>query len=482
MAVTPPPPGRFHIAFDSTTLDHTPAWTRIDNHPNLVTRYQIDRGRQYELDRTDSGRATVEIADKDGLLDPTNPSSPYYPNKIQPMKQAMLCRKNPVDGTWYTRYRGFIDEWDYSFDPSQRVNRLTVSLSDLYEVFSQTQFIPGAFGDEPPIEVLEAYGDQVFYYNARVDYRIGQLICDAFELTPPPPTPPYTWPAKVHAFAVIFSGNVEVRGQIYSPGESVMTAIQEAADAEFPGVANVYVDSHGRLVFHGRLAKFDPTGVASGTTDDRWDYHQFRAGDGAAAESDPPMARIRAFGFNRGASKIINQAQALPAKTYIASPAGGGTDPTTDEVRGQLYEDATSKGLYGIRSWTVQDLQTRNGFLGDPETSSRTGSLEETKKFAKYYVDNFRDPNNRVAEIQFKSIRPGEPGATETWRLLSKADISDRITVTIDSPGGGGFDHVPYFIEGIHETCSPLNPDMDYVEMTLDLSPQALFTYNPWAP
>ena len=57
------PTGRFLIAFDDPTLEPDPTWTRIDSYPHLVTSYTIDRGRQYELDRTDTGRATVQIAD-----------------------------------------------------------------------------------------------------------------------------------------------------------------------------------------------------------------------------------------------------------------------------------------------------------------------------------------------------------------------------------------------------------------------------------
>ena len=70
------PVGRFNIAFDDPTLTWEPTWTRLDNTDNLVTSYTIDRGRQYELDTTDTGRATVEITDTDGILDPTNPPAP----------------------------------------------------------------------------------------------------------------------------------------------------------------------------------------------------------------------------------------------------------------------------------------------------------------------------------------------------------------------------------------------------------------------
>ena len=129
MSVDPTEPtgGRVFIAFDSAEmLTWEPTWTQIDSYANLVTSYTIDRGRQYELDHTDVGRAVVSIADVAGILDPTNGSGPYF-GQIEPLKQIALCRYNPVAGAWYTRYRGWIEELTYDFDPSQKVNRLTTA-------------------------------------------------------------------------------------------------------------------------------------------------------------------------------------------------------------------------------------------------------------------------------------------------------------------------------------------------------------------
>src|SRR5262249_29243456 len=116
------------------------------------------------------------------------------------------------------------------------------------------------------------------------------------------------------AMYVVFSGNVDVQPVVYSPGESVMTVIQEAADAEWPGVANVFCDRLGRLCFHGRHARFDPTGVASGASPGAWEYVQWTAGDRTAVLAHPGMARINRFAFNRGLSKIINRGLATPKR------------------------------------------------------------------------------------------------------------------------------------------------------------------------
>ena len=76
-------------------------------------------------------------------------------------------------------------------------------------------------------------------------------------------------------------------------------------------------------------------------------------------------------------------------------------------------------------------------------------------------------------------MHPDWPGATETWNLLSRIDIADSVEVTVDSPGGGGFTGQTFFVEGIHETSRPLNPDYDDIEITLDLSAAHLLRRQP---
>jgi hypothetical protein len=439
------PVGRFNIAFDDPTLTWAPTWTRLDSTPNLVASYTIDRGRQYELDQTDTGRATVEITDRDGILDPTNPTGPYY-GKIEPLLQAVVQRWNPISSAWRTRFRGFVEDYDYVFDPSQRLNKLVVSLVDLFEILAAVELTRPHFGDATTKG--EGLG-QVKYPSQTMDARIERILAEA------------GIPAS---FYVVFTGNVELYKSIYSPGESALIAIQEAVDAEWPGVSNAYVDRLGRLAVHGRLAKFYPAETAANAGSANWDYIEWQAGDGAAVQADTTgqLAHIRSFAFNRGLAKIINSAVATP--WAIADEA----------VEGQHYEDATSKAKYGVRSWSAQSLLTRKGLLDD------SSALVETKRFARYYVDNYKTPRNRITEIGFRTMRPGQDGATETWNLLARIDIADSLEITIDSPGGGGFTGASFFVEGIHETSRPLNPSYDDVELTLDLSPRAYFTQNPW--
>lgn len=430
-----------NFAPDDDTLEENPTWVRLDDDDNFVASYTIDRGRQFELDRTDGGRATVAINDRDGVLDPTNGGG-LYAGAIQPLLQIVLGRYNPVLAEWQTRFRGFISDYDYVFDPSQRVNRLVLSCVDLFEIMQAIEMLPGQFGDIPPT----ASAGQVFFDNANIDDRINQVYGNA---------------GLPSGFFVTFSGNVGLYETVYSPGESAMTAVQEAVDAEFPGVSNLYPDRFGRLVFHGRLAKFDPAAVIGDgpVPDSIWDWHHWHCGDGVAVAAAPStVAHLREFAFNRGLGQVIN--------TTIATPLG----IADADVAGQIpTPDATSVGKYGIRSWSAQNLLTKIG-LKDSSTA-----LVETKRFAQWRIDNYAVPRNRVTRLALRSMRPDWVGAPITWRVMCEADISDKLDVTVTSPGGGGFGAEPFFIEGVHEESKPLNPDYDDVTVAFDVSPAGLY-------
>jgi hypothetical protein len=352
-----------------------------------------------------------------------------------------LCRYNPVLDEWDQRFRGFVADMDYSLHPSQRMNQLTLSLVGIFELVNRIEMLPGVFGDTPPAGV-----DSVYFAAADMDVRILQVLGNA---------------SIDEAFSVVFSGNVDLKPTTYTPGESPLSAIQEAADAEFPGVSNVYEDRYGRLVVHGRLAKFDPGGVSSGVTDDVWDWHDWEAGDGAAVEADPAqLAHIRAFSFNRGYDKIVNS-------VFLSS--------IDQEIAAITDQDPASIGQYGYGSRSWPNLLTNTGLLGGGTTTA-----EELALFAEYFMDNYAQPVNRPTEITFRSKEPGTTGAAENWRLMSKVDISDRITITIGSPGGGGFTAEQFYVEGIRESSSPLNTEFDNDTVTLYVSPAEHFTTNPF--
>lgn len=445
------------LALDDPTLAPDPTWTDITAaQSSFVASISIDRGRVYELDQTDTSTATVEINDREGILDPTNVGGPYFSSDpgIQPLIQAKIELLNPVTDELTTIFRGYVEDFDYAFDSSQRVNKLTLSLVDAFAILSAIEMQgDGTFGDPLPPDVTGIFFDD----NEFVGKDTGSTTGRMFQVLGNA-----GWPTELQ---VLFTGNVSIQEAIYSPGETVLDVIQDAADAEFPGVANVYVDKIGRIVFHGRRAKFDPAAVAAEAGPDAWDFQQWIVGDGAKVTASPDTtAQIRVFAINFGLSKVINYASASPQNMTALN-----ADPAD-----QIVQDPTSIGVYGVRSWSKENLQTDQGSVDG------LGTLDETRLFAQFYIDNYAVPRRRISQISFKSMYPEDERAAANWALLCGVEIADQVNVFMGSPGGGGLSDVPFFVEGVHYDIQPLQPGYAFVTLTLDLSPQAYYSTNPF--
>jgi hypothetical protein len=101
------------IAFNADPNSTTTAsWTDVSTKLNAFTSH---RGRQYELAQSDVGTAGVSLDNRDGRFDPSNTSSPYYPNvKIY---RQMRIRANYA-GTTYSIVNGFVERWPQAWSDS----------------------------------------------------------------------------------------------------------------------------------------------------------------------------------------------------------------------------------------------------------------------------------------------------------------------------------------------------------------------------
>jgi hypothetical protein len=451
----------FSIAFSDPMLEPDPEWTRIDDWSGLVASYSIRRGRVDEMQKTGTGTAVVELNDREGFFDASNSFSPFFEAGIDG-KQAGLALWNPVDEEWVTIFRGFIEGYQYEIEPSGVVTRIQVELVDALDYLAGVELSPetaGHPGDAPE----ESLGD-VFYGSQQVDDRIDLVLTNA------------GWPG---ALSTVFSGNVQLKSTVYPPGTTALAALEDAADGEFPGVANLYVDKKGRVTFHGRHARFDPAGVIAGPPpipDDVWDFHEWNAGDGSITGTDSSYAQIRRLAYSRPRANVINAAMALPDRN-------GEADLTPAQIFAQVVVDTTpgadnSITKYGVHSWSAENLLTWYK-LGEAGESPTNNDLTETKKFASYYVENYRLPQSRVTQLGFRSIRPDDPRGPATWRLLTGVEVSDVLHLKTAHPGGGGFDQ-DFFVEGVTYEVRPLTPDYADVTLSLDISARAHYDHDPF--
>lgn len=472
---SPPAVGRVLIAFDDGPLEPSPTWTSIDDGvafpPQFVAGYDVHNGRQTLLSQTDTGTATVYINDHEqALFDPRNSSSPYF-GKLDG-RQIKLQLWDPVREEWESQFQGHIDQASYDIDGSavdangDPINAsIQLNCVDIFDFLAGFGLTPGLDGVTPRTNpgsgnTLGAAGDiptggeDGVWYAATTDTvwdRIFQILMDV--------TNDDVWVADR---AVVFSGNVSLQAVKYDPDESALQALRDACDAEFPFIANMYVDRFGRFVFHGRYGRLEPFSVAADAGVDRWDFHYWQVGDGKAIQTEPERAQMRILGFGRGRQDIINVAIAYPANMKPVN------------MPNQIFANTTSITDYGKHAAPpMSDLLTNEGSASP--SGFTTNSRQETFLFAKFLVLGQKDPRETITALQVKSVNAEDYRAPATWALLSQADVSDLISVKVGYPGGTGFtgDTIDddYYIEGRHMRVRPLNPVYDYVELDLEVSP-----------
>ena len=408
----------------------------------FATGWRIDRGRAYELDKTSVGTAEIDFADKLGDLDPTNSAGPFY-GDLNPLKPAGISLQNPVTGGWSSLFRGYTSAWEYDLYVTETLLTGRINLVDSFEVLAAYEVIPGQVGTTVP----SGSEGNAYYAAQNVDDRIRAAIADA------------KFPS---ALTDVFSGNVTVQNTVYPPRQTILAVLQDAADAEFPGVANIYISKEGIFTFHGRYARFNPANAS-------YRISHWHAGDLAAiAAGSGNIAPISSLNFSRDKDHIYNAVLSTPQNI------DQGTAATANQIAGQFVSDATSITDYGPRSLSFENLLTN--------TSLQDGSndLDETRKFAHYYVDNYATPRNRINQVTFRSLDPSDANAAPLWKVMCGVEIGDLIDITTTHPGGGGFNAEPFFVEGIHYDAKPLHSSYPDVTLTLDLSPQAWFpdSYN----
>ncbi len=432
---------------------HT-TWTRIDDpsvpsltytgsgataKSHMVSNWTTDRGRSYELDKTQSGTATVTLQDTSGIFDPTNPASPYA-NFIGPMKRATINVQvpgtNPVQ--WADVFTGYLESYDWVVDQAQKIMTVTLHLVDGFEPLTRAEVVPDGTGTTT-------------YAAQQVDDRIFALLADA------------QWPSGL---TNVNTGNVDLQATVYNPGTQILGAIQDAADAEFPYVANVYMDRHGNVAFRGRWPRFQPATYTN-------QVHFWTAGDRQAANTFG-YAPISEIGWNLDQKDLYNAALVFPYGIPQAS------------ISGQLVTDPTSISTYGVRSISINDLIVQQNLVdvghGFPILLDANATC---LLYSNYYIGNFNTPVQRISNLVFKTVDPngGTPN-TALWNMMCNVEIGDVITVITNNPGGGGMN--PYtrygnqfFVEGIHNVVNPLSGELPDWTMTLDVSPRAWFsTFN----
>lgn len=125
---------KVEIAFISDPYASSPTWTDVTSY---VDEVDTQRGRNYELDKTEAGTATVTLRNFDGRFDPTNTSSPYYPY-VLPYRPLRVTAT--YSGTTYNLFRGFIERWPQTWATGGTYGTVTITAVDAMKTLLATQY------------------------------------------------------------------------------------------------------------------------------------------------------------------------------------------------------------------------------------------------------------------------------------------------------------------------------------------------------
>ncbi len=153
--------GEQHFIADPVMDTTTSRWTNITRY---VRKIGLQRSqRTYELNRFESGTASITIDNTGGRFDPTNSSGPYWPNVVPIVPIRIRATWN---GITYPLWTGYVERWPQSWeDPALSLPTITcvdsmavLSQQDLSSTYIQQVILDGPSSFYPCTESLTAAG------------------------------------------------------------------------------------------------------------------------------------------------------------------------------------------------------------------------------------------------------------------------------------------------------------------------------------
>jgi len=151
------------VQMDFTNLPtgSTRTWTDISKYVRSLVYQRA--GRNSELQRTEPGTLQMALDNRDGRFDPTNTTSPYYPN----VKRMRWLRVTAVwAGTSYIRWTGLVEGWSQSWPEAGKDATTTVSAVDAMKVLNLFDLVGWSAAAQVSSDRFTALITQVWGYNA----------------------------------------------------------------------------------------------------------------------------------------------------------------------------------------------------------------------------------------------------------------------------------------------------------------------------
>ena len=184
------------IAFDSNPFDASPTWTDVTSD---LMNFHTRRGRQWELNRLESGTASLRLRNLHGDYWPNNTTGTYYPN-VLPWKQINI--KGIIDNSTWVSPTSYVDPdtvWTdeaLSYDNDTGTKAYTNTTAKYIELHRAATWASKVrvlatklFFSPPPVEVnpnidIDVYYDAAWHnvfsgtitYGTWVEKTIGSTV------------------------------------------------------------------------------------------------------------------------------------------------------------------------------------------------------------------------------------------------------------------------------------------------------------------
>jgi hypothetical protein len=152
---------KLEMAFASAPTDECQVYEDLTSYMRGSARIATRRGRNFELDRMETGRLDFALDSNEREFDPDYASSPFYPN-VKPTRATRFRAQATTDGVVYSRFFGYSEGWP--------IRRSQAGLDQL-AVFT----IAGVFKALALDKVSVPTARPAEYAGTRLDALLGQI-------------------------------------------------------------------------------------------------------------------------------------------------------------------------------------------------------------------------------------------------------------------------------------------------------------------
>ena len=147
---------------------------------NQVGKISIKGGYDLFQDQFQAGTATIRVYDPTGAWNPTNPSSPYYPN-LTPLRKMRVSAT--YNGNIYYLISGYVTAYNYTYPKDQVIAYCDIDIVDGFRLFQLANIttVPGATAGQTTGTRINKILDDVSWPNGlrQVMDNATETICQA---------------------------------------------------------------------------------------------------------------------------------------------------------------------------------------------------------------------------------------------------------------------------------------------------------------